>query len=219
MQAIMETLFDIFYLTTVISMGIIMIRKSQKGTVTRLFGIMAIILGSGDAFHLVPRAYSLMTIGLENNLVALGIGKLITSITMTIFYLILYYVLRKRFKIEGHQKTTYTLIVLAVIRVVLCFMPQNMWTSVDAPFVWGIYRNIPFLIMGIIMIVMSYRYAKRDDDKIFKNLWLAILLSFGFYAAVVLGAGTYTLLGMLMIPKTIMYVWIVKMGYNTLKEN
>lgn len=43
-------------------------------------GIMAIILGAGDAFHLIPRAYALLTTGLEANAVALGIGKLITSI-------------------------------------------------------------------------------------------------------------------------------------------
>lgn len=57
MQAIVETLFDAAYLITVITIGIIMIAKSGKNSQYRLFGIMAIVLGSGDAFHLVPRAY------------------------------------------------------------------------------------------------------------------------------------------------------------------
>ena len=47
--------------------------------------IMAVLLGSGDAFHLVPRAAALCTTGLENFTVQLGLGKWITSITMTIF--------------------------------------------------------------------------------------------------------------------------------------
>ena len=44
-------------------------------------------------------------------------------------------------------------------------------------------------------------------------MWLAILLSFGFYIPVVLFADQYPLLGMLMIPKTLAYVWVVFMGY------
>ena len=49
-----------------------------------MFGIMAVLLGSGDAFHLVPRAVALCTTGLENFTVQMGLGKWITSITMTI---------------------------------------------------------------------------------------------------------------------------------------
>ncbi len=98
MQAIFETIFDIAYLSTVISLGIIMIKKSNKYSLKWLFGVMAVILGFGDAFHLVPRSYALLTTGLAANAPALGIGKLITSITMTIFYVILYYIWRKRYQ-------------------------------------------------------------------------------------------------------------------------
>ena len=89
MQAIFETLFDVVYLTTVITLGILMIRNGKKDTQFVLFGVMAVVLGAGDSFHLVPRAIALCTTGLENYTVALGIGKFITSITMTVFYVIL----------------------------------------------------------------------------------------------------------------------------------
>ena len=56
MQAIMETLFDAVYLITVITLGIIMITKSKDRKEYKLFGIMAVVLGCGDAFHLIPRA-------------------------------------------------------------------------------------------------------------------------------------------------------------------
>ena len=58
----------------------------------RLFGWMAVVLGAGDSFHLIPRALALCTTGLENYTVPLGLGKWITSVTMTIFYVLLYYV-------------------------------------------------------------------------------------------------------------------------------
>lgn len=54
---------------------------------------MAVVLSSGDSFHLIPRVYALLTTGLEANAFALGLGKLITSITMTVFYVILYFIL------------------------------------------------------------------------------------------------------------------------------
>lgn len=104
MQAIMETLFDIFYLTSVITLGILMASRKQAQKQYRLFGIMAILLGFGDAFHLIPRAFALWTTGLENHAFSLGMGKLITSITMTIFYVILYHVWRLRYHITEKKR-------------------------------------------------------------------------------------------------------------------
>lgn len=75
MQAIVETSFDVVYLTTVITIGILMIRGSRGNRQFRLFGMMAVLLGAGDAFHLIPRAVALCTTGLENFTVPLGLGK------------------------------------------------------------------------------------------------------------------------------------------------
>ncbi|MEF9968334.1 MAG: hypothetical protein RR766_07445, partial [Longicatena sp.] len=206
MQAIMETGFDVIYLFTVITLGIIMVRKG-KTKEAKLFGIMAITLGLGDSFHLVPRALALCTTGLESFTVALGVGKFITSITMTVFYILLYYVWRLRYKVEGNKELTFSIYALAVIRIALCLFPQNMWTSALAPLSWGIYRNIPFAIMGLIIIVLFYKSAKEHNDTSFKYMYLTIVLSFAFYIPVVLFADTIPLVGMLMIPKTCAYVW------------
>lgn len=85
MQAIIETGFDVLYLVGVVTLGIIMIIKAKGNKQFTLFGIMAVVLGLGDSFHLVPRAIALCTTGLDDYVVALGIGKFITSITMTVF--------------------------------------------------------------------------------------------------------------------------------------
>ena len=74
MQAIMETLFDAAYLVTVVTLGCIMVKSAQDRE-TKLFGWMAVILGCGDAFHLVPRAWALCTDGLAAHAAALGAGK------------------------------------------------------------------------------------------------------------------------------------------------
>lgn len=85
MQAVAETLFDVVYLVSVIAIGIRMIRGSRGDRQFLLFGWMAVVLGAGDSFHLVPRALALCTTGLENYTVPLGLGKWITSVTMTVF--------------------------------------------------------------------------------------------------------------------------------------
>ncbi|BDF05263.1 hypothetical protein [[Clostridium] hylemonae] len=213
MQAIMETSFDAVYLITVITLGIVMIRRSRGIKQYVLFGVMAVTLGAGDAFHLVPRAFALCTTGLEDYTAALGIGKFITSVTMTIFYILLYYVWRLRYRVQGHMALTASVYVLALARIVLCLFPQNGWTSADAPLSWGIWRNVPFALMGLLIIVLFYKAAKTHGDRPFGLMWLTIVLSFAFYIPVVLFADTVPAVGMLMIPKTCAYVWTVLIGY------
>ncbi len=218
MQAIMETLFDAVYLTLVITLGVKMIRGCQGVAQFRLFGIMAVVLGAGDSFHLVPRAFALCTTGLENYTAALGLGKWITSVTMTVFYVLLYYVWRQRYRVKGMVGLTALVYLLAGLRVLLCMTPQNQWLSADAPLSWGIYRNVPFALLGLVVILLFYRSARQHGDKAFRWMWLTIVLSFGFYIPVVLWADAIPLVGMLMIPKTCAYVWTVWIGYSAMKR-
>ena len=217
MQAVFETLFDIVYLSTVITLGYRMIRGGKGQKQYLLFGIMAVVLGCGDAFHLIPRAVALCTTGLESYPAALGIGKLVTSITMTVFYLLLYYVWRARYRITGRAGLTAAVWALSLSRILLSLAPQNRWTSADAPLSWGIYRNIPFALLGLLIVLLFYRSAKRHGDRAFRFLWLAVLLSFAFYLPVVLFADALPPVGMLMIPKTCVYVWMVVMGFRAMK--
>ena len=218
MQAIFETLFDIVYLVTVITLGILMIRNSRGEKQYLLYGVMAVTLGCGDAFHLVPRAIALCTTGLEHYTAALGIGKLVTSVTMTLFYVLLYYVWRARYQVSGKKGITAAVWVLALARIALCLMPQNAWTRAAPPLSWGIYRNIPFTILGVLIVVLFYRSAGERHDRPFRHLWLAVVVSFAFYIPVVLFADTVPAVGMLMIPKTCAYVWAVLIGFNAMKE-
>ena len=218
MRAIFETAFDVVYLVSVITIGILMVKKAKGEKQYLLFGLMAIVLGSGDAFHLIPRAIALCTTGLENYRVALGTGKLITSITMTFFYVLLYYVWCLRYKKE-RKCITLTVWCLAILRIVLCLMPQNNWTGESPPISWGIIRNVPFLLFGILIIYLFYIEAKRNNDKDFKYLYLTVVLSFAFYIPVVLFADKYPSVGMLMIPKTLAYVWTVLIGFNAQRRN
>ena len=168
MQAIVETLFDAAYLITVITIGILMIRRSKGNVQYTLFGWMAVVLGAGDSFHLIPRALALCTTGLESYTFALGLGKWITSVTMTVFYVLLYYVWRKRYQIEGKRGLTVAMYVLAAARVVLCMMPQNRWLTGGAPVVlWA--DVVPMIGMLMIPKTCAYVWTVLIGYKAMKN--------------------------------------------------
>ena len=84
-----ESTFDILYLLFAIVSGYLILAKAQNRT-GKLMGLSALVLGCGDAFHLVPRVLNYFADG--DFTAALGIGKLVTSVTMTVFYVLLYYV-------------------------------------------------------------------------------------------------------------------------------
>lgn len=214
MAKIMEPIFSTAYLITVITLGLLMIVKFKGDKQRRLFGVLTLILGSGDAFHLVPRIYSLLTDTMDANAAALGFGKLVTSITMTVFYVLLYYFWCNRYRKPIKSLLSTVVCGLAACCIVLCLFPQNDWLSVNAPLAWGIYRNIPFTILGGVIVILFCMEARKAKDKSFRFAWLAVLLSFLFYIPVVLWADGIPAIGMLMIPKTVCYVWLVIMGYR-----
>lgn len=207
MPALPESIFDICYLVFAIVSGILLLKKSKGRKYVRIFGIMTLLLGCGDALHLVPRVLNYWTDG--DYTAALGIGKLVTSITMTLFYILIEYARRDRYKIAGEKGVLASVWILGIIRIALCCFPQNGWTSAEPSLLWGILRNIPFALLGILTVVLWLRSAK--NDKPLKLMWLAVTLSFLFYIPVVLFAQTMPTVGMLMLPKTCMYVWMIVM--------
>ena len=180
-------------------------------------GMAALILGCGDAFHLVPRVLNYFVSA--DFTAALGIGKLITSVTMTVFYLLLYYIWLGVYGQTEKRGVTCCLWGLALLRIVLCIFPQNGWLSNSSDMTWGILRNIPFVLLGAAICLLYFR--KRGENRVFRFVWLYILLSFLFYIPVTVGAGAVPMLGMLMLPKTVCYVLLITVFLRTVtgKEN
>lgn len=215
MGKIMEAVFCIAYLLVAGAFGVIMLRTGKENKQRFRFGILTLVLVGGDAFHLVPRIYGAFTGTTEELYAALGLGTLVTSITMTVFYVLLWEFWRRQ---TDKKRGLFSIVVyaVAVCRITLCLFPQNDWLSANAPLSWGIYRNIPFVILGGLV---AYRlFMERNTEKHFKYAWLAVTLSFLFYLPVVLFSTAVPVIGMLMIPKTVCYVWLVVMGYHATKR-
>ena len=204
-----EAIFDVLYLFIASFIGLYLLFTSNGNSIRILAGAMALVLAGGDAFHLIPRIYVIFTSREEIFRRALGRGKQITSITMTFFYLMLWHIALALYDLDFISVWTFMFYGLALVRIVLCVLPQNRWVDRYPPISWGIYRNIPFFIMGLVIAFVFYR--NRAVVSSFSLAWLAILLSFGFYLPVVLYANKNPKMGMLMLPKTLMYVWLLVM--------
>ncbi len=209
-----ESTFDVLYLLFAILSGCYMLGTAKERT-GKLMGLAALLLGCGDAFHLVPRV---MNYFMEADLTAaLGIGKLVTSITMTVFYVLLYFIWRRYYQEKENRNLTLTVLVLALVRIVLCLFPQNNWLQNSSDMTWGIIRNVPFVFLGAVICWLYY--GKRAERNPLRPMWIYILLSFLFYMPVAVAAGILPILGMLMLPKTVCYILMICAFLRVVRSN
>ncbi|MCH3942257.1 MAG: hypothetical protein WAY93_09725 [Atopobiaceae bacterium] len=206
---LVEAVFDIAYLATGATIGIVLATTAGHSVPRMLAGIMALTLAGGDAFHLVPRVRSILSAEPARLRAALGRGKQVTSITMTIFYLLLWAIGCLLAPLAGDVAWTVALVALAVVRVALCLAPQNGWTDEHPSARWGIIRNVPFAAMGVVVAVHFLLTA--DSVPAMSLAWLAIVISFVCYLPVVAWADEHPPIGALMLPKTCAYVWLLVM--------
>ena len=213
-----ENVFCIGYLVFVLIAGIIFLTRTMStgNLLYRFCAVMTLLLGGGDAFHLIPRI--IYNFKGETTVPEvqrrrdfwLGLGNLVSSVTMTVFYLFFYSAMSV---IHGKMddgtsmpdklNVFLVLVILAIIRIILCAFPQNHWFTRGKETNWGLYRNIPFVIMGAIVVVCLIAWYGE---------WLKAILvtvSFVCYMLVVLGAKKKPMLGMMMIPKTVCYIWLI----------
>ena len=202
-----ESTFDILYLLFAITAGIVILVR-RKATVGKLMGFSALILGCGDAFHLVPRVLNYFV---DKDFTAwLGFGKLVTSITMTIFYVLAFFLHTKLFHRENKNEKNAVMIsifTLTACRIGICMLPGNGWLTNDGSMFWGILRNVPFVAIGVLIVILYFQ--KRKENKNFRRMWLYVTLSFLFYIPVATVVSLLPMLGMLMLPKTVCYILIL----------
>jgi hypothetical protein len=203
-----EVVFNFVYLALAFTLAIIILGKADS-PVALLAGSSALLLATGDMFHLVPRIMAVLG-GADSRLQnALGFGKLVTSITMTIFYILLWHIGSLLPGGNIGQRWTGIIYLLGFLRILICIAPQNKWYESPSPPDWSLYRNVPFVVMGSGVMIMYMAVGQ-----IFPELcWMgfAIFLSFAFYMPVALWVDRNRKLGLLMLPKTCMYIWILWM--------
>lgn len=218
MSDVMEAIFDACYLTFDLIAGILFFVFSKGNALFILYGILTLTLCGGDAFHLVPRIIRPGRGSSEKINRQLGIGLQVSSITMTVFYIILLYIWKLTFpEISAPVAIEAMIWISAVIRIVICFLPQNNWCGEEGNLKLSIIRNAVFAVTGIGVIIL-YAISGNANGYHMTRMVAAIIISFGCYLPVTLFSKKMPKIGLLMIPKTCAYIWVIVMGLQLLSR-
>lgn len=220
MEKYAEIGFNIVYLIVIWIMVFKMISKRQEvlpqnKEVSKYFIWAFGLLALGDTGHVGFRVVAYVLGGLENNKTLVGLGALATATTVTIFYVLVFYIWKQRFN-RGYGFLGIIVLLAAVVRLVIMAFPQNNWTSTVPPLDWSLYRNIPLMLQGLVAACLILHSSMKYKDKVF--MWVAVMIftSYVFYTPVILLVQKMPIIGMLMIPKTLAYVAIAFIAYNNL---
>ena len=216
MPDVMEAIFDTAYLLFDLIAGFVFLAQAQGRTLFVLYGILTLTLCGGDAFHLVPRMIRAFRGSSDKIKRQLGIGLQVSSITMTVFYIILLFIWKFTFpELTAPVAVEAMIWISAVIRIVVCFLPQNNWCSDEGNLKLSILRNAVFAVTGIGVIIL-YAISGNANGYHMTRMVAAILISFGCYLPVTILSKTKPKVGLLMIPKTCAYMWVIVMGLQLL---
>jgi hypothetical protein len=220
-----ESAFDVTYIVTVWALVAAMARRKEHvapedrrtaDLLRRAFTMLAI----GDTAHVGFRVFAFAR-GRDKSFVTwlgkrtslIGIGEMVSSITMTFFYVFTLDAWRVRF---GKTWNWFTRLLLAsaAIRIAALAAPQNEWDKEEPPQPWSTYRNVPLLTLGLGQAYLIEKDARRTGDRTFRGIGRSMFASYAFYTPVILFARRSPLVGLLMIPKTIAYVAMALRTYR-----
>jgi hypothetical protein len=221
-----EIAFNLAYLAVIYVLVAAMARRQRHvpadgRVVSRLFIAAFALLALGDTGHVGFRvlAYALggldATLNLRGTPVGLvGLGALATAFTITLFYVLILFIWRARFR-RALGWFGVLLLASAAVRLALMIPAANEWNSAEPPLPWSIYRNLPLMVQGLGVAYLILRDALRTRDRTFVWVGAMILVSYAFYMPVIFWVQRFPLLGMLMIPKTMAYVAIAFLAYDS----
>ena len=213
---LMEAVFDVCYLTFDLVAGILFFALSKGSILFVLYGALTLTLCGGDAFHLIPRVIRAVKGSSAKIERQLGIGLQVSSITMTAFYILLLYIWKYTFpELRAPAALEIIIWASAVLRIVICFLPQNNWCSEEGNPKLSLLRNAVFAVTGIGVIVL-YAISGNTYGYHMTRMVAAILISYGCYLPVTLLSKKMPRIGLLMIPKTCAYIWVIVMGLQLL---
>ncbi len=214
MHAAIKSSFYIIFLVLALIVGIKMLINSKGNILAMIFGLTILILGVGEGFHIVPRILEIFSSDIGTYGPMMETGRFISSISIIFVYLLLFDFWRVYYRVTNIKKAKMTFMVFAVAGVVLSVILKD---STDTLLI--VLRNIPLMFIGYFVILNFKKQAALAPEKGFKFLWLALLLSLVFTVAFELLSTDIEFLVILMMPKTLMFIWIVVMGYNADKKN
>ncbi len=217
LRTTVEIVFNVLYLIVIWGMVALMSLRlrevePKQARLANLFRWAFFLLALGDTGHVGFRVLAYALGGLDQNSLLVGLGALATAVIVTFFYGVMLYIWRERYQARFGW-FEYLLLASVPVRLVVMAFPQNDWGSAVPPQFWSLFRNLFLVILGVGVLVLFLRDALRTKDRLFRWMAYCIFFSYLFYTPVILFARSFPLVGMLMIPKTLMYIAIAFLAY------
>jgi hypothetical protein len=229
MRMWVEVIFNITYLVVIWGLVIALLwrrgelspdQRKLSDWITAAFALLAL----GDTGHVGFRVWAYALGGLESqvslfgrSISLVGAGALMTTVTVTVFYVLMLEVWRLRFK-RRYGTFEYFLLIAAATRLYMLTLSINEWWRVVPDQPWSTIRNIPLMIQGLGLAYLILRDSIASHDTTFRWIGISILISFACYIPVILFVQQAPMIGMLMIPKTMAYVAIGFLAYFDLHQ-
>ena len=196
------------------------------------------LLGFGDLFHLGFRIYNYFrgfTVGDPFYMITLGLGYIISGLTMTYFYIATFhawsYSYGKSYSTPAKIKFfTIILYVAFILRVILILLPYNHWFEGDGTIDFGFnfrwITAIPIYIIGIISVYLLFKDSRSEmkenkgidpqlnSGNFHASIWY--MVSYVTYSITLFLVAIFPLTGLFMIPKTIAYLVAFFYHYKTM---
>jgi hypothetical protein len=204
-----EFVFDILYVVTAIVLGGYLLGTAGGMLAKKISGAMAFVLAAGEFCRILPRMLAIKresTYGLE---AALGNGKQFASIASAVFFMLLWELACALYSLESLGVIGIVVYVLGAARIATCIAPVNQWHTGSRQLFWAKVRNVPFLLMGMLIAAVYMYYQSRVTATLL--MWLAIIISFCWYLPVVLIPHRKILVGLSMMAQSCCYIWMLAM--------
>lgn len=222
-----EVIFNVGYLIAIWGIVVAMaLHRDRVAPQSRRLAALArwafALLALGDTAHVGLRVWAYAAGELESTVAILGreiglvgLGALATSVTVTLFYVLMLMLWQARFG-KPYGWFGAMLFAMAGLRLLLMIPAVNQWNSVTPPQPWSIVRNLPLVVAGLGVAYLILRDALAAHDRPFVWVGALILLSYAMYIPVILFVQQAPMVGMLMIPKTLAYVGIAVVLWRSL---
>jgi len=191
-----------------------MLLRSKGNKKVKIFGFMVLLLAIGESFHLVPRIMEIFTSGTDNYTKLIETGRFIASLSIVFVYLLLYWFWKVYNRVSSLNIYNIGLVVLGILSLSLSVIFHDTSNTILV-----FLRNLPTLVFGALVVLQIKNLNSDTNTQPFKYLWIPVLLALVFTVSFELLSIPYPFFIILMMPKTLMNIWIVVMGYMAYKKD
>lgn len=193
-----DPLASLIFLSFTLASAIIIFVK-RKGMTDVHMAASSLLISVGMAAHLV--LWSINYYYTHISYSTFGFSKLLAALAIGGYLVYLFYIWGMVYRSSLFARFMPFIWVLFIARVMLSLFPGNAWLVdilLDTKVEWAIFRNIPLMLLAGILVFLWFE--KRKRIKMFRFMWLFILLMTLLFLPFSVGSEVNLGLRALMIP-------------------